>query len=87
MTIATSYEQVTYNSPDGAQIGVSASEKIGFFGTTPALRPAVTYNATITVTWVTISSGFGFSSSDQAVSVIGALRDIQHVLTTFGLWE
>jgi hypothetical protein len=87
MTIATSYEQVTYNSPDGAQIGVSSSEKIGFFGTTPALRPAVTYNATITATWLTCSSGFAFSTSDQIVSVIGAIKDIQQVLTTFGLWE
>jgi hypothetical protein len=74
-------------SPDGDTLGASASEKISFYGTTPAVRPAVTYNATITAAFVTISSGFGFTSSDQVVSVIGAIKDIQHVLTTLGLWE
>jgi hypothetical protein len=80
-------QQIGINDVDGATFGSASSKKISFYGTTPATRPAVTYNATITVTWVTISSGFGFSSSDQAVSVIGALKDIQHVLTTLGLWE
>lgn len=76
-----------YQVGDGNAEGVTfPNTKLGFFATTAAAQPAVTYNATITVTWVTISSGFGFSSSDQAVSVIGAIKDIQHVLTTFGLW-
>jgi len=32
------YEQLTYNSPDGAQIGKSATEKVGFFGATPVVQ-------------------------------------------------
>jgi hypothetical protein len=40
MAIPTSYEQVTYNSPDGAQVGASATEKIGFFGATPVAQQA-----------------------------------------------
>lgn len=35
---AQDYEQVTYNSADGAQIGSSATEKIGFFGATPVVK-------------------------------------------------
>lgn len=35
-----SYEQVTYNSPDGAQVGKSTSEKLAFFGATPVTKPA-----------------------------------------------
>jgi hypothetical protein len=31
------YEQVTYNSDDGAQIG-NATAKIGFFGATPVAK-------------------------------------------------
>jgi hypothetical protein len=50
MTIATSYEQVTYNSPDGAQVGKSATEKVGFFGATPIARPSVTWPNTGTAT-------------------------------------
>jgi hypothetical protein len=41
------YEQVTYNSPDGALIGNSATEKIGFYGETPVVQgSAVTTLAT-----------------------------------------
>lgn len=87
MTIATSYEQVTYNGPDGAQIGRSSSEKIGFFGTTPVTRPDVTYNATITASYIQGTNGFGFDSSAAFLSIVGAVKDIQHVLTRFGLWE
>jgi hypothetical protein len=50
MTIATSYEQVTYNSPDGAQVGSSSTEKVGFFGATPIARPSVTWPNTGTAT-------------------------------------
>lgn len=35
---AQDYEQLTYNSPAGAQIGKSATEKIGFFGATPVVQ-------------------------------------------------
>lgn len=33
-------EQVTYNSPDGAVIGASATEKVGFYGETPVVQGA-----------------------------------------------
>lgn len=44
------YEQVTYNSPDGAQIGKASTEKIGFYGATPVVRPSVTWPSTGTAT-------------------------------------
>lgn len=47
---AQDYEQVTYNGPSGAQIGQSATEKIGFFGATPVVKPAITAVATATAT-------------------------------------
>lgn len=50
MTIPTSYEQVTYNGPDGAQVGKSSTEKVGFFGATPIVRPSVTWPNTGTAT-------------------------------------
>ena len=50
MTIATSYENVTYNSPDGALVGASATEKIGFYGKTPIVQPSVTWPNTGTAT-------------------------------------
>lgn len=47
------YEQVTYNSPDGAQIGKASTEKLGFFGATPADQPAAIADATDAATAIT----------------------------------
>lgn len=47
---AQDYEQVTYNSPTGAMVGKSATEKVGFFGATPVVQPAITAVATATAT-------------------------------------
>lgn len=50
---AQDYEQVTYNAPNGAQIGQSATEKIGFFGATPVARIANVVDATDAATAIT----------------------------------
>ena len=80
-----------YQVGDGNAEGVIFPDtKLGFFNTTPAARPDVANSATITATWVTISDGaqgFGFSTSDQIISVIAVIKQMQHVLTTLGLWE
>ena len=47
---AQDYEQVTYNSPAGAMVGKSSTEKVGFFGTTPVAQPSVTWPNTGTAT-------------------------------------
>lgn len=52
------YEQVTYNGPDGAQIGKAATEKIGFYGSTPVVQPASAGQAIPTdlascIVWIT----------------------------------
>ncbi len=44
------YEQIGYGSPDGAQVGSSTSDKLGFFGATPITRPSVTWRNTTTAT-------------------------------------
>ena len=38
------------NSPDGACLGTASTEKIGFYGTTPIVRPAITAVTTTTAT-------------------------------------
>lgn len=50
MTIATSYENVTYNSPDGAQMGSATTEKIAFYGSTPIAQASVAATTTTTAT-------------------------------------
>ncbi len=66
MTIATSYEQVTNNSPDGAQMGQSATEKIGLFGVTPIVQPASSNQAAVTAT--SVANNFTWTANDPAIS-------------------
>lgn len=77
MAIATSYENVTYNSPDGALIGASASEKIGFYGTTPVVQRATA--TTHTTTNVVTSASFGTLQVAQ-------VQEIMNTLASLGLW-
>ncbi len=44
------YERIDYGSPDGAQFGGAATDKIGFFGATPVVKPSVTWPNTGTAT-------------------------------------
>lgn len=37
---AQDYEQLSYNSPAGCQIGSSSTEKVGFYGATPVVKGA-----------------------------------------------
>jgi hypothetical protein len=71
------YEQVTYNSPDGAQIGQSATEKIAFYGTTPIVQrtAAIATSAVATA-----------SSADVTTALKAAVIDIMNTLEALGLW-
>ncbi len=51
-----SFEQVTYNSPDGAQLGKSATEKIGFYGATPVVQGAAVTTLATTPTATDIAT-------------------------------
>ena len=53
---AQDYEQVTYNSPAGAQIGSSATEKVGFFGATPVVQQATVAAGTDAATTLTAAN-------------------------------
>lgn len=73
------YEQVTYNSPDGAQIGSSTSEKIAFFGTTPISQRAAAAQATSI--WGTSAT----TSIDTAR--VATIVEIMNTLAALGLWK
>ena len=53
---AQDYEQVTYYGPAGAQIGSSATEKVGFFGATPVVQQATVAAATDATTVITTAN-------------------------------
>lgn len=76
---AQDYEQVTYNSPDGAMVGASASEKVSFFGTTPITQRAGTAQAT--TIWGTSAT----TSLDTAR--VAVINEICNTLAALGLWK
>ena len=85
MTIPTSFEQVTANSSDGAQMGKSSSEKNAFYGATPVVQPsgssqaavvasllttvAATALSTVAVTAATTANANGYSTNTQADAI------------------
>lgn len=79
-----SYEQVTLNKPDGAQIGLDSTEKLGFFGATPVARQSLTVTTTAT-TASTSTNPWGFAGSTQANQIIVAMDEVLSLLATLGL--
>lgn len=90
MTIPTSFEQVTNNSPDGAQMGKSATEKAAFYGATPVAQPASasqaavvqgSANTTATTAYTAHASGAvavtsnGATDLDTTAAALKVLRD------------
>ena len=74
---AQDYEQVTYGSPDGAQMGSSASDKIGFYGATPVVQRAT--STSHTTTNVVTSASYGTLQVAQ-------MQEVQNTLIALGLW-
>ena len=72
------YEQVTYNSPDGAQIGQSATEKVAFYGRVPVVqRP---YSSQLHAT-----SGIS-SSTDFGATQLAWAQEVQKTFIGLGIW-
>ena len=77
-------EQVTYNGPDGATMGASATETISLYGADPVVQyPSVPAASTYTVS----SSGgvFGLSSSSHVVNMVTQLSTVVAALKACGL--
>lgn len=75
---AQDYEQVTYNGPDGAQIGKSASEKVGFYGAAPVAQRA--YSSAVHATSALATS------TDFGATQLAAVQEIQKTLIALGVW-
>jgi hypothetical protein len=83
------FEQVTYNAPDGAQMGRTSTEKIAFYGTTPADRVTISTNDVSTISSQSTSSGagvgFGFVTLVEYTNLITAVSTMQFAMKRVGL--
>jgi hypothetical protein len=74
------------NGPDGTVLGLSSTEKIGFFGVaTPIVQPSVTGIATTTISQVSTSGKWAFATSTAAIAFVARVRSIQDKLDALGL--
>ena len=65
------FEQMTYNSPDGAQAGKTSVDSIGFYGATPVPQRASANQAIVSV-----SSAAGIMWCWQTCSTNGLLAGL-----------
>lgn len=70
--------------PDGYSLGTAVTDKVGFYGTTPAVQPsgtaqsavATTAITTVVTTAATSTSPYGFSTSTQADAIVAAVNSL-----------
>ena len=79
------YEQVTYNSPDGAQICKTSSDLVGFWGATPIVRGTSTVANISTTAFASTAGIYGFATSTEGLQVTAALSTIIVQLKAVGL--
>lgn len=72
------YEQVTYNSPDGAIVGASASEKVAFYGAVPVIQRA--YSSAVHATSALSSS------TDFGATQLAWAQEVTNTLIGLGIW-
>lgn len=78
MTQPTEYEQAGYNAPDGVLIARTASDKVGFYGSTPVIQRA--YSSALHAT-----SGIS-SSTDFGATQLAWAQEVQNTLIGLGIW-
>lgn len=74
-------KQLSDGGPDGTTLGQSATDKVGFYGTTPAVRgtTVATAIATTAITpafTTTVTGTFGFVTSAQGTAVLAAVASL-----------
>lgn len=75
--------QVSDGRPDGCQVGQNSSDKVGFFGTTPADQPASANEAAVTGTVTTTATTATLAA--DVTSIITLLNQIRTDLVELGV--
>lgn len=88
--LTVEYENVTSGLPDGANVGKSATEKVGFWGKAPVVQPTILGTAAVATatkadadsndtTWaaITNSSPYGFASAADGIGVLQVIINLQ----------
>ena len=83
-------KNLTDGRSDGANLGQSATDKVGFWGVTPVVQPAASAFPAVATTAVISSSTsatcFGFTSA-QATALITLANGLRAMGVTAGNWS
>ena len=80
------YEQVSYNAPDGCQIGRAAADKVAFFGSTPVIQYGTAVGAASTFIATTNTTAvFGLDSAAAISTLVFQVSTINQALKAYGL--
>jgi UDP-N-acetyl-D-mannosaminuronic acid transferase (WecB/TagA/CpsF family) len=69
----------------GFVFGKTSSDKIAFYGGTPASRPSAPTAVATTVSISTTSAKWGYSTSTQANAIVTAVNTLIGIVTSLGL--
>lgn len=73
-----------YN-PSGNCLGRAATDKIGFYGTAPAVRQGCGSTAITTAAITTTTNNYGFANTTQLTDLCAIVNSIRTALSTIGL--
>lgn len=68
-------------------VGLSATDKIGFYGATPVAQRSGASGAAVTTTAATSTSPVGFSTNTQADAIVTLVNEIRAALVAVGLMK
>lgn len=77
-------KQLSDGGPDGLKVGQSATDKVGFYGTTPVVQQT-SQAAVSTSVAIAISSGYGFSTQAQADAIVTLVNALRLAMVNNGL--
>ena len=77
--------QLINEANTGFVFGKTSSDKISFYGGTPASRPSAPTAVATTVAISTTSAKWGYSTSTQANAIVTAVNTLIGIVTSLGL--
>ena len=83
-TVTTTNQLNSPETPDGYQVGKTATSLVGFWGATPVAQPTGG-TAAVTTTAVTTTTPYGFSTSTQGQAIVTLVNEIRAALVTIGV--
>jgi len=79
-------KELSDGNPSGTRLGQSATDLIGFWGTSPSAQRTSSSQAALTLTTAT-TGGYGFTTTTGFSALVAQVNEIAATLTAAGLWK